>query len=67
MAGRYIITGTNLGILIGYVHAHKTMKLLKELHRIEEENFVGNSDNPIEEDIESLEKFFMTVVKKDAN
>ena len=51
MAGRYLISGTELGILMAYCEGTKGVGLTK---KIKEEGFIGNSDNTIECDAEKL-------------
>lgn len=47
MAGRYLITGVQLGMLLA-TSTDKNQKLLKE---IEEKQYVGQSESPIADDI----------------
>jgi hypothetical protein len=51
MAGRYLITGTQIGMLIAIESKDEREKLLKE---IEEKQYVGDSERDILEDIKVI-------------
>ena len=52
MAGRYVITGVQLGILLGHKDTEKSKELLE---KIQKEQFIGNSDESVENDVELLQ------------
>jgi len=47
MAGRYLVTGVQLGMLIGIKEQKDRQVLVDE---IENEQYIGHSSNPIKED-----------------
>jgi hypothetical protein len=51
MAGRYLITGVQIGMLIAMKDEVERLKLLKE---IEDKQFVGESDRDILDDIKVI-------------
>ena len=58
MAGRYLITGTQIGIIRGMINANNTQAIVRELNEIYEDQFLGNSDNPVLEDVKKLQVVF---------
>jgi hypothetical protein len=59
MAGRYLLTGVQIGMLQVFFKEGKTANGLKMLNEIEEEQFVGTSTREIGSDIKLLnEKFY---------
>lgn len=60
MAGRYLVTGTQLGTLIALCKTDSN-KCNDEINKIIEEQFVGNSNNPLKKDIKRIEKVFNNV------
>ena len=55
MAGRYLITGVQLGMLIGIENLEDRKALGTE---IEEKQYIGYSTDPIENDCEDVRKTF---------
>jgi len=53
MAGRYLITGVQLGMLIAFQEQPDREILAK---KIEDKQFLGNSNNPIEADCVTFSK-----------
>lgn len=56
MAGRYLISGADLGTIEGLLKGKELDMALKELKRISDENFLGNSEVSVKEDIKKLSK-----------
>ena len=55
MAGRYLATGTQLGMLISLCKTD-TNKCNDEINKIIENQFVGNSTNDIKDDVVEVMK-----------
>ena len=51
MAGRYLITGVQLGMIKSFINVGEIGEANKILTKIEEEQFIGDSENLIEKDI----------------
>ena len=51
MAGRYLLSGTQLGLIKGYADAGRTEEILKLIDKIVKEQFVGNTNNEIKNDV----------------
>ena len=57
MGGRYLVTGTQLGTLITLSKTDAD-KCNKELNKIIEQQFIGNSKAELEDDLIFLRKIF---------
>lgn len=55
MAGRYIVTGVQLGMLLAINDGDSKKNIIKHIQEVQ---FVGNSENPVEEDCKKVEAFF---------
>jgi|TARA_R100000049_G_C1956778_1_gene114068 hypothetical protein len=55
---RYIITGAQLGIIEGLIKSGRYSKAIRELRRILDKQFIGNSKNTVEEDVKNLSSNF---------
>lgn len=51
MAGRYLITGVQIGMLLAINSKKERAKILKE---IQEKQFIGNSNKSVKDDAKSL-------------
>ena len=58
MAGRYLLTGTQLGLLLGLAKAKKYDSIEKELNSIIENQFINQSSRDLKEDIETTKIIF---------
>jgi hypothetical protein len=56
IGGRYLISGSQVGILVAYIRNKKTKESIKVLEKIMDKQFVGDSDNKLEKDIKTLQK-----------
>jgi len=52
MAGRYLVTGAQLGLIKGYAEVGKIRDLNELIADIVEKQFVGNTNNPVEKDVQ---------------
>lgn len=59
MAGRYLITGAQLGCLKALAHVGKYHDIDCLLREIELKHFVGDSMKPIKNDVKKIEKVFL--------
>lgn len=63
MGGRYLISGTQIGMLISLVRSRNLKRAVAELRRIEDKQFVGSTDGKpsIEESVQLVlgEKIFL--------
>src|SRR3989304_1277607 len=72
MAGRYLVSGSWLGLMQGLLEAGKTDEAIKQIKEILDKQFLGNSKQPILADVKKLEgvfdfKYFETARKKPKN
>lgn len=55
MAGRYLISGTQIGVLRGLLDASDCKEQIKkQLDEIYKSQFIGNSENPLKVDVAKL-------------
>ena len=72
MAGRYLVSGSLLGLMQGLLEAGKTDEAIKQLKEVLDKQFLGNSKQPILADVKKLEgvfdfKYIETARKKSKN
>ena len=51
MAGRYLVTGAQLGLIAGMAKAEMTTKILETTQQIQTDQYVGESEQSIEDDV----------------
>ncbi len=51
MAGRYLLTGAQLGMIAGLAKANETESLLKIIQDIQDDQYLGNSKDDIDYDV----------------
>jgi hypothetical protein len=52
MAGRYLLSGTQLGLIKGYAEAGKIKELNEIIDEIIKNQFLGNTNNNIKKDVD---------------
>lgn len=52
MAGRYLLSGAQLGMIKGYADAGNTKEINKLIDKIVKTQFVGNTNNQIQKDVQ---------------
>ena len=61
MAGRYLVTGVQLGMLITIKEQKDREVLVSE---IEDWQYVGSSSNPVKDDCKKVEKLFKITIEE---
>jgi len=54
MAGRYLVSGAQLGMIAGLIKGGSNVEAEKEVHNIIDSCYLWDSDNTLEEDVESI-------------
>lgn len=61
MGGRYLVSGTQLGMLIALSGLGKTTEINKLVNEITEKQFVCSSSSSIEKDIDEIQTHFFKI------
>jgi len=64
MGGRYIITDTQLSLLTMHADAENHNQCEKIINEVAEIQWIGQSQNKAEDDIETLKEFYSLITKK---
>jgi len=55
MGGRYLISGAQIGTIIGLIKGRQSpIKVMRELREIQNKQFIGNSEKTMEDDVERI-------------
>jgi hypothetical protein len=58
MGGRYLVRGTTIGILRAFIESDKMQEALDTLDKVEEDNYLFESNDTIEEDMAQIKQIF---------